>query len=474
MRHFQPTPRPVSTQEAGVYVVLVSFAARIAASALALGAVMFAGTLSSVAASPKKPPRAAGALTQLAGAAGCISKTGSAPGCAHGRALDAPSSVAVSPDGRNVYVTGGPDAVAVFARNSKTGALAQLSGPSGCVSLTGSGGSCARGRALESASSVTVSPDGRNVYIASFFSDGIASFARDPGTGALSQLAGKNGCVTETGSGGACATGTELFRPTSVTVSPGGRNVYVASSISNAVDVFSRNGKTGVLVQLLRPQGCVSESGSHGACVDGRGLRGARAVAVSPDGTTVYVAAGQGERSPIANVAVFGRDPALGVLTQSPAAAGCLSENAGDPTCPAARGLEGATSILVSGDGRNVYVGSSSGLAAFARTAITGALRQLAGHASAFAVDSIALSPDGLSVYAASGDGNSIAAFARAVPSGALRQLPAPDGCVGAGAPCLQGSALRQPDGVAVSRDGRNVYVVSGLSDAVAVFARRP
>ena len=401
--------------------------------------------------------------------------------------LDSPSSVAVSPDGKNVYLTGGPSAVAVFVRNAKTGALTQLTGPSGCVSLTGSGGSCAKGRALDTASAVTVSPDGRNVYVASFFSDGIASFARDPRTGALTQLAGKDGCVTQTGGNGACSTGTQLFRPTSVTVSPDGANVYVASSISNAVDVFARNAKTGVLAQLAKPQGCVSESGNHGACVDGRGLLGAHAVSVSPDGTSVYVAAGQGERAPTANVAVFARDPASGALSQSPTADGCLNDGAGDPLCPAARGLDAPTSILVSGDGRNVYLGSSAGLAAFARNAKTGALRQLAGkdgcvrdsgpgcgHASILAVDSIALSPDGQSLYAASGDGNTLAVLARAASSGALRQLPAPDGCVGAGAHCLHGRALGEPVGVAVSRDGKSVYLASASSNAVAVLARRP
>ena len=44
-----------------------------------------------------------GAITQPAGTAGCVSETGAGP-CADGHGLDGPCSVAVSPDGKSVYV----------------------------------------------------------------------------------------------------------------------------------------------------------------------------------------------------------------------------------------------------------------------------------------------------------------------------------------------------------------------------------
>jgi hypothetical protein len=44
-----------------------------------------------------------GDLTQPAGTAGCISETGAGP-CIDGHALGAPQSVAVSSDGKSVYV----------------------------------------------------------------------------------------------------------------------------------------------------------------------------------------------------------------------------------------------------------------------------------------------------------------------------------------------------------------------------------
>ena len=55
----------------------------------------------------------------------------------------------MSRDGKNVYVASvGGDAVAVFARDRRTGALTQLDGEDGCVDNRGDEG-CADGRALD-------------------------------------------------------------------------------------------------------------------------------------------------------------------------------------------------------------------------------------------------------------------------------------------------------------------------------------
>jgi DNA-binding beta-propeller fold protein YncE len=82
--------------------------------------------------------------------------------------------------------TSGLMGVAAFARDQANGALAQLAGVSGCVAPRGRGG-CARGRTLDDAHSVAVSPDGRSVYVASpggerlSDSGGVAVFARSLG-----------------------------------------------------------------------------------------------------------------------------------------------------------------------------------------------------------------------------------------------------------------------------------------------------
>lgn len=190
---------------------------------------------------PASASAAGGALTQLPGMDGCVSETGTLGQCEDGRALRGARSVTVSPDGRNAYSASQfSDAVDVFSRERTTGALDQLPGSDGCVSETGSLGECADGKALDDASSAAVSPDGRNVYVASQISDAVAAFSRDPRTGALTQLPGTDGCVSETGSGGQCEDGKALDGANAVTVSPDGKNAYVASFNSRAVAAFAR------------------------------------------------------------------------------------------------------------------------------------------------------------------------------------------------------------------------------------------
>ena len=205
-----------------------------------------------------------------------------------------PVHVEVSPDGQHVYVASkDSNAVAVFARNTTTGALTQLSGQAGCIAANGAGG-CASGRGLVSPIHVEVSPDGQHVYVAARDSHAVASFARNVTTGVLTQLPGLAGCIAENGDGVTCAVGAGLREAVFVTMSPDGTNLYVASQLSNAVATFARNTLTGGLTQLPGVAGCVSEDGSDDGmalvCADGNGLLGALTVTVSPDGLNAYVA----------------------------------------------------------------------------------------------------------------------------------------------------------------------------------------
>jgi DNA-binding beta-propeller fold protein YncE len=137
---------------------------------------------------------------------------------------------------------------------------------------------------------VVVSPNGKHVYVASVVSDAVSIFARHKVTGALSQLPVPQGCISEDGSSGLCIDGDALSHPFSVAVSRDGRNVYVGSRDDDAVAVFARDKATGGLSQLAQPEGCISENGSEGICSDGMALRDPRSVAVSGDGRQVYVA----------------------------------------------------------------------------------------------------------------------------------------------------------------------------------------
>jgi DNA-binding beta-propeller fold protein YncE len=132
-------------------------------------------------------------------------------------------------------------------------------------------------------------------------------------------------------------------QPFALAVSPDGRNVYVAGSVSDSVVTFVRDPATGLVAQA----GCITMTGSKGACVKGRGIAGAWAIAVSRDGKSVYVASYASKA-----VAAFLRG-AGGVLRERQVV---------DP-----RGVTRVTGVAVSPDGRNVYAAGTGGLAVFAR-----------------------------------------------------------------------------------------------------------
>ena len=246
-----------------------------------------------------------GTLTQKPGTAGCISDTGAGP-CVDGTALANANSVTVSPDGKSAYVASiDSNAVAVFDR-AADGTLTQKPGTAGCISNTGAG-PCVDGTALGSAWSVTVSPDGKSAYVASF-SGAVAVFDR-AADGTLTQKPAPADCISDTGAG-PCVDGTALANATSVTVSPDGKSAYVAAVTSGAVAVFDR-AADGTLTQKPATAGCISDTGA-GPCVDGTALVNATSVTVSPDGQSAYVASGSGA------VAVFDREPVPPPLPSPP------------------------------------------------------------------------------------------------------------------------------------------------------------
>jgi DNA-binding beta-propeller fold protein YncE len=368
-----------------------------------------------------------GALVQAPGTAGCIA-VGGAAGCAKAQGLDGPSSVAVSADGRNVYATAfAGNAVAVFRRDPATGALSQAGDGSGCVANAAASG-CAVGRALEGPDVVAVSPDGRNVYVGSFTGNAIAVFDRDASTGALTQPSDATGCVADAATTG-CATGLGLGAPEGLAVSPDGANVYAATAGSGALGVFARDRSSGALTQAIDGTGCIAYRATTG-CATGAQLRGANAVTLSPDGGNVYVTSLLSNsvttftRAPVgglltqatgtaacvidvlavgcslgralaapeglaaspdgANVYVtafrsgaidaLARSAGSGALTQKPRRAGCLiTRSATD--CSHARALLGASSVAVSPDGRYVYAAAfgSDAVSVFKRVATASA-----------------------------------------------------------------------------------------------------
>ena len=221
----------------------------------------------------------------------CPGRRGRLPGRT---GLDYPVGMAFSADGARLYVASrASDSVTVFDR-AADGSLTQLPGAAGCTSQhpgdpargTGAIGelACASGRALDGAYQVALSRDGASVYVTARVADGVAAFLRDPATGTLRQPPGAAGCLRQRGGDGCAVADRGLNGAAGVAVSPDGLQVYVASYASYAVSTLSREPGTGALA--LRS--CVSDERETDRCAPARALAHAHAVAVSPDGRTVY------------------------------------------------------------------------------------------------------------------------------------------------------------------------------------------
>ncbi len=431
---------------------------------------------------------ATGDVIQLSGHAGCASETG-AGNCTDGHGLRGAYDVAVSPDGKSVYVAAyNSNGVAILNRNTTTGAITQPAGAGGCVSQIGAG-PCADGHALAGVTSVAVSPDGKSVYAATF-SDAVVRFDRNTATGALSEPPGAAGCISQTGAG-PCADGHALKSPVSVTVSPDGKSVYVAAPGGDDVARFNRSTATGALSQPAGAAGCMSETGA-GPCSDGHGLLSPLDIVVSGDAKSAYVASGGSGA-----LVRLNRNTTTGAISEPAGTAGCISADGSGGECafPAGPyGFQGARGAAVSPDGKSVYLAGSSGVAELTRNTTTGALTQPTGAAGCIVQDAaaqflpcanahglkgpaaVAVSADGKNVYVASAGSDGVARLSRNTTTGKLSQPASAAGCVDeiGSDDCANGHGLKDPSSVVVSPDGKNVYLASFVSDAVARFNRAP
>jgi len=349
--------------------------------------------------------------------------------------LNGAAGVASSPDGRHVYVAGEvDDSLSAFSRDPATGALTFIeSEKDGVAGVDG----------LDEVSGSAASPDGKNVYTASVTDDAVATFSRDPATGAVTFVE-----QDKDGVGGVDG----LDVAVGIAASPDGKNVYVAGRADDAIAVFARDPATGALTFVEQ-----EKDGVGG--VDGLDLVGA--VAVSPDGGNVY-AAGTTDDA----VASFARDPATGALT--------FVEQDKDGLA-AVDGLDGAEGVAASPDAKHVYVsgGNDDAVATFSRNLATGALtfveQDKDGVSGVDGLDDarrVAASPDGGNVYVGGQDDDAIATFARDPATGALAQVEQDTDGV-AGVDGLDGIL-----GIDPVCDGMHVNTTGFTDDALTVFSR--
>ena len=352
---------------------------------------------------------AASGFGPLSGSGGCLtapehSSPSGASGCGSGAGLVSPHAVAVSPDGENVYVASGVSgtdlaasygSLAVLKRDPSTGAVSELScwSSDGTDGRDGASGVCATAPGLLGADGVAVSPDGLTVYVTSSFSGAVVAFARDPSTGALKLL----GCFQgHPPNGSPCPFANVFFSSGAVIASPDGKALYIAAPTQGSISTLlagsitpppssggagtgssssgsgsssggagSGGGASGSASSSAEPSvaaifgipmaeffanPCIAVNGLDGACAVGVATQELGALVLSPDGKQIYGAA-PGSRA----IDVFAPG-ATGALTET----GCLKVEPPPGLCTASRLMRAPTQLAVSPDGLNVYAADSS------------------------------------------------------------------------------------------------------------------
>ena len=248
-----------------------------------------------------------------------------------------------------------------------------------------------------------------------------------------------------------------LGRPNDVVTSPDGLFVYAVATADASIVWFARNPLTGALTFAGR---VVADTASPPGTIPH--LDRPFAIATSPDGANLYVAAGTAGAGTSA-ITWFDRNALTGALSYG----GSLTDGSG----PGLSWLDTPVDVLVCGDGSSVYVTGfeARALTAFARDPQTGDLSFLQvvvddtnGVDGLEGIQRLAESPDGASLYVASASRpvtvpgvGGVAAFARA-PNGMLTFLEVEQqGVAGV-------DGLWAPRDVTVSPDGAHVYVAAG------------
>jgi 6-phosphogluconolactonase (cycloisomerase 2 family) len=373
-------------------------------------------------------------------------------------------ALVISRDGESAYaVSAEDDAVVRFKRDPANGELRFKDCITGQTESGPGEGACEEIPAavvggsdtgLDHPKSLTLSRDGRSLYLASTSDAAIARFKRDP-DGKLTY----RGCITgETESAGACKTApvdtlsgfdSGLSDIRGLVVSPDDRWLYGVAADDDAVVRFRRDGRNG----KLEFRDCLtgdtdSGPGGSGACREIQGANGGgenngldqlRSLALSRDGRFAYVAS-RGD----AATARFRRDRDNGRLTFKDCISGDV--DAGPGECA----LVGMPSMF----------GNDSGLGS---------------------PESVVLSRDGKSLYVSIADDAGVASFKRDRDNGSLTYKGCISGDSGTAATCTQipfpssggdDSGLGSPQFMALSPDDRSLYVAVAGDDAVARFRR--
>lgn len=394
------------------------------------------------------------------GFSGCDSRNGSGGLCTDltDAALQFPTPIALSPDGSSAYVGTSGTSLAHFNLVG-TGGVMMFED---CVDAVPAG-DCADipTGVLIGSSAIAVGPDRSTVYAASGVSDSVVQFSADP-SGSLAFAS----CASQTGTGGLCENvpGSTFDLARDIAVSPDGSSVFVAAQ-GESTSTSSLTRLKFVGDALLFGE-CTSWDGSGGSCADVPGtiMKEPRAVAVSPDGRSLYVV--DGSSNALIRFAVASN----GVLTFD----GCASRTGSGGVCTTVDTLDGPLSLAVSGDGRSIYVAAfdsvvqfgvpATGAPSFERCySVEGSAGRCVDVVGALldGVTDVAVSPAGGSVYVTAVENDDVVRFVRERVPGA-----APDDRT---SPTLKLAGGKGPSGT--GRAGRPIEVTVSCDEPCSVEA---
>ena len=374
-----------------------------------------------------------------------------------------------SPDGRFIYVYGGSSpALAVLARNRRSGAVRQLPGPDGCLTSHPVSG-CALVRRLAKTFDWALSGDGSTLGLLNSPDDPYRRllFATDRGTGALRLIGASRHCVAALD--GPC----QHLRGISIRTgfaSRGTRTLLVFGIDrrgSGTLAVLTRLARGARWRQSPGPAGCFNQHGAAG-CTKVPCLTDAPALtATSNDRRHFYVAGGDTdpEETGVGYLATFvpGARGALRLVGCSDT--GSDKDSGFAPVWISTMPQSSAVLVLLvrgnRGDGitwGRMFVSTPGAGGAL------GAPRQITGNLDLDPFGAtVNLSPDGRTLYGADTGGGGVEVF-RASPS-ALTPLRRPWFHPYRPAQNRSDSSVYGASGMLASPDGRFVYLASGSYD---------
>jgi trimeric autotransporter adhesin len=320
---------------------------------------------------------------------------------------------------------------------------------------------------LAGATDLTLTPDGKHLYVAAFNSNQVTAFSRD-----------SDGKIQEI----QIISHANLQHPASIVTTGDGNWVLVTSYANNSIEVFQRNATTGELIwqqSLKAPDlltgpfsmvasgqtvyvsglgtknligfqidnaGKVAGLAAFKQNTDGvSGLDGVTAMAISPDGSRLYLTALN--------------DNALTVFNRTTAGNLTFVQSYNNT-------INGASGVAISPDHAHIYVASSTNQTIFAlKRDSNGSLTPLEAYSTPQldSVSQLKMSTDGLWLYATAGNVNTLNVFSRDSSTGLLKSST----------PLVNAqnnvNGLAGIRAMAVASDG-NVYTASIVDGAIAMF----